>query len=274
MNDDPASPSTQAASAVIADDERLLREQLRARLADAWPALRIGDEAVELTATHRPDVVFLDIRMPGTGGIEAAQRILRLDVATGAAPPLLVFITAYDQHAVQAFEAGAIDYVLKPAEPARLAATVQRLQQRLAERAAPASAPAARASITLDSLHSLLQQLTPQPSRAAPLQWLQASVGSAIQLIAVDEVLFFISDEKYTRVQTATQEALIRTPIKELAEQLDAQRFWQIHRSTLVNVQAIAAVQRDERGRLLVSLRQHPQRLEVSRSYAARFKGM
>ena len=287
--------------AVLADDERLMREQLRARLAEVWPGLEIvaeaknGLEAVQLVEQHRPDVVFLDIRMPGLTGVEAARQIAQLpppaaaaDEAGGDDPgadadpdrgedvllPEIVFITAYDQYAVEAFEQGVADYVLKPAERERLQVTVARIRKRLAARAegreVPADvAPGVPLQQLLHQLHNRLAGTTPQY-----LQWIQANVGPAIQMIAVDEVLFFISDEKYTRVQTAQVEALIRKPIKELVDELDPQLFWQIHRSTLVNVKAIAGITRDFRGRQIVSVRGHPEKLEVSRSYAGLFKGM
>jgi DNA-binding LytR/AlgR family response regulator len=262
--------------AVLADDERLMREQLRARLSEAWPELQLvaeaknGAEAVALVAQHRPDIVFLDIRMPGLTGVEAAKQIAQMEVADDELLPEIVFITAYDQYALEAFEQGVADYVLKPAERERLAVTVQRLKQRLAQRHAgegPAGAP----------LQQLLQQLSANmnPGATAPrLQWIQASVGAAIQMIPVEDVLFFISDEKYTRVQTASLEALIRKPIKELIDELDPALFWQIHRSTLVNVKAIAGVTRDFRGRQIVSVKGHKEQLEVSRSYLGLFKGM
>jgi DNA-binding LytR/AlgR family response regulator len=269
--------ATPSPRAVLADDERLMREQLRARLAEAWPELQVvaeaknGAEAVALVAEHRPDIVFLDIRMPGLTGVEAAKQIAQMDVADDELLPEIVFITAYDQYALEAFEQGVADYVLKPAERERLAVTVERLKKRLAHRgeadAAPAGAP----------LQQLLQQLSVKinPGSAPPrLQWIQASVGAAIQMIPVDDVLFFISDEKYTRVQTGSLEALIRKPIKELIDELDPQQFWQIHRSTLVNVKAIAGVTRDFRGRQIVSVKGHKEQLEVSRSYLGLFKGM
>ena len=275
-------------TALVADDERLLREQLRARLAEVWPELEIvaeaknGAEAVALTEERRPDIVFLDIRMPGMTGIEAARAIAQLptdDLATdgdGAATarppwhgPEIVFITAYDQYAIEAFEQGVVDYVLKPAERERLQVTVERLKKRLADRGAD-DAPDA------SGMQQLLQKLAAkmQPNAPATLRWIQATVGQSIQMIPVEDILFFISDEKYTRVQTATVEALIRKPIKELVEELDAETFWQIHRSTLVNTRHIAGVSRDLRGRQLVSVRGHPEKLEVSRSYSGLFKGM
>jgi DNA-binding LytR/AlgR family response regulator len=278
--------NTPAPRAVIADDERLMREQLRARLAETWPELEIvaeaknGLEAVEMVREHRPDVVFLDIRMPGATGVEAARQIAQLppaegDHGDGDDDPLLpeiVFITAYDQYAVEAFEQGVADYVLKPAERERLALTVQRIQQRLAARR-DGSVDAPPGPHLQALLHQLSARLNPgQPPQY--LQWIQATVGQAIQMIPVDEVLFFISDEKYTRVQTAQVEALIRKPIKELVDELDPSAFWQIHRSTLVAVKAIAGVTRDFRGRQIVSVKGHGQKLEVSRSYTGLFKGM
>lgn len=276
-------------TALIADDERLMREQLRARLSQVWPELEIvaearnGQEAVSLTQQHRPDVVFLDIRMPVLTGVDAARQIAQLptyDEADGWPGCEIVFITAYDQYAVQAFEQGVVDYVLKPAEPERLRLTVQRLQQRMAERAQQERGGANGSAVMLPAhtpdMQQLLQRLAAQinPRSPAKLQWIQATVRQAIQMIPVEEVLFFISDEKYTRVQTATMEALIRKPIKELVEEIDMNLFWQIHRSTLVNVKAITGVSRDFRGRQLVSVRGHPEKLEVSRSYAGLFKGM
>ena len=274
--------------AVIADDERLMREQLRARLAEAWPELQIvaearnGLEAVALVEQHRPDLVFLDIRMPGLTGVEAARQIAQMAVADDEWLPEIVFITAYDQYAVEAFEQGAADYVLKPAELERLRVTVARIRRRLAARQQPDGATSADAADPSDTpapmqqlLHRLAAQLQ-QPGGAAPkrLEWIQATVGQSIQMIPVAEVLFFISDEKYTRVQTAQLEALIRKPIKELIDEIDPDQFWQIHRSTLVNVKAIAGISRDFRGRQIVSVKGHPEKLEVSRSYTNLFKGM
>jgi len=282
-----------APRAVLADDERLMREQLRARLSEVWPELQIvaeaknGLEAVALVREHRPEVVFLDIRMPGATGIEAARQIAQLpppdaaegdDGAEGAADdgdawlPEIVFITAYDQYAVEAFEQGVADYVLKPAERERLALSVQRIRQRLAARH-DSSLEAPPAPHLQALLHRLAAQMNPGQTPRY-LQWIQATVGQAIQMIPVEEVLFFISDEKYTRVQTAQVEALIRKPIKELVDELDPQAFWQIHRSTLVAVKAVAGVTRDFRGRQIVSVRGHAEKLEVSRSYTGLFKGM
>lgn len=275
---------------IVADDERLMREQLCQRLQEVAPHLQIvaqarnGREAVELTQQHQPAVVFLDIRMPVMSGIEAAQAIAQLPTwddagSEGQWPGCeIVFVTAYDQYAVAAFEQGVVDYVLKPAERERLALTMARLQARLQQRHAASDASAADSTLPLHTPHMqrLLQQLSQQLTKPAPapLQWIQASVGSSIQMIDVDDVLFFISDDKYTRVQTATQQALIRTPIKELLATVDLQKFWQIHRSTLVNTRAISGVTRDHRGRQLVSVRGSTEALEVSRSFAGLFKGM
>jgi DNA-binding LytR/AlgR family response regulator len=271
----PATPR-----AILADDERLMRDQLRARLAEVWPALEIvaearnGQEAVELVAQHRPEVVFLDIRMPGLTGVEAARQIAQMELAADELLPEVVFITAYDQYAVEAFEQGVADYVLKPAERERLQTTVNRIQERLSKRGTPDEVGSAPLQALLHKLSAQMGGVAGAGQPAGYLKWIQANVGTTIQMIPVEDVLFFISDEKYTRVQTAQVEALIRKPIKELVDELDPQAFWQIHRSTLVNVKAIAEVTRDFRGRQLVGVRGHPEKLEVSRSYTGLFKGM
>ncbi len=284
MNAPGTSPPPAAPRALIADDERLLREQLRARLAEVWPELQIvaeaknGTEAVALTEEHHPELVFLDIRMPGMTGVEAARAIAQLptDGDTPDAWPgcEIVFITAYDQYAIEAFEQGVVDYVLKPAERERLLVTVERIKKRLAQRRG--SDAESSDNTPPASMQQLLQKLATRmdPSKAPTLRWIQATVGQSIQMIPVEEVLFFISDEKYTRVQTASVEALIRKPIKELIDELDAEQFWQIHRSTLVNTKFIAGVSRDLRGRQLVAVKGHPEKLEVSRSFTGLFKGM
>ncbi len=251
-------------TAVIADDERLMREQLRARLAEVWPELAIvaearnGREAVDAVRATKPDLAFLDIRMPEMTGVEAARAI-------GEACHI-VFITAYHEYAVEAFESGAVDYVLKPAEPERLLLTVARLKKRLGTKPS--------------DLSGLLERLTARLASAGSgtdrqyMQWIQASMGQQIRMIPVAEILFFTSDEKYTRVQTESYEALIRKPIKELVEELDPEAFWQIHRATIVNVRAIAGIVRDYRGRQLVQLKNHAEKLEVSRNYTHLFKQM
>src|SRR6185503_19992396 len=266
--------------AVIADDEPLMREQLRARLGEAWPELEIvgearnGIEAVEKTAALQPDLVFLEIRMPGMSGIEAARGIAAFDMAVGVAPPAIVFETAYDEYAIQAFEQGVVDYLLKPVDRERLAITIERISKRIAQR--DAQSDGSQRAISSEALRTLLERLQGQleGTPAGYLKWIQAQVGQQIQMIPVEDVLFFISDEKYTRVQTAQLEALIRKPIKELIGELDPKQFWQIHRSTLVNARAIAGVSRDFRGRQLVTVKGRPEKLEVSRSYSQLFKGM
>lgn len=248
--------------AIIADDERLMREQLRLRLGEAWPELQIvgeaknGDEAVQLVADERPDLAFLDIQMPGRTGIEAARDI-------GAACHV-VFVTAFSEFAIEAFEQGAVDYILKPAETERLARTVARLKERVG--AAPRD------------LEGLLRQISTRlhadGARPGHLQWIQASMGQQLRLIPVAEVLFFTSDEKYTRVQTEGFEALIRKPIKELVEELDPEQFWQIHRATIVNIKKVAGVVRDFRGRQLVQFTNCQEKQEISRNYTHLFKQM
>jgi DNA-binding LytR/AlgR family response regulator len=251
-------------TAIIADDERLMRDQLRMRLQDAWPELQIvgeaknGDEAVQLVGELKPDLTFLDIRMPGKTGMEAAR-----DIGDRS---LVVFVTAYDQYAVEAFERGAIDYILKPTEPDRLRLTVDRLKERL-ER------PPTNVN---DSVSAMLSQLAEKIASPKPkhLQWIQASIGQDLRMIPVEDILFFRSDEKYTSVQTSGFEALIRKPVRDLADELDPSLFWQIHRATLVNVNAIEGVTRDIRGRHLVMVKGRPEKLEVSRSFLHLFKQM
>jgi DNA-binding LytR/AlgR family response regulator len=250
-------------TALIADDEAPMREQLRARLAEVWPELEVvalasnGIEAVEMAARHQPQIAFLDIRMPGMGGIEAARQLYNRCH--------IVFATAYDQYAVDAFEHGAIDYLLKPVTAERLATTCERLRRRLSQ--APQDIGA-----QLAQLGSLLQQGTP-PKRSY-LRWIQAQVGGSLRMVSTREILFFQSDEKYTRVQTATAELLIRKTLKELADELDPDEFWRIHRSTLVRVDAIAEVSRDLRGRQMLRVRNYPQELEVSRNHSHLFQQM
>jgi DNA-binding LytR/AlgR family response regulator len=256
-------------SAVLADDERLMREQLRVRLAEVWPDLEIvaeaknGQEAIDAVHTHRPDLVFLDIRMPEKNGLEAAREI-------GEACHV-VFITAYNEYAVEAFESGAVDYVLKPAERERLELTVARLKKRLGTKPSDLSALLEKLSAKLDRAEG---GVAPFGTGSKFLQWIQASMGQQIRMIPVADVLFFTSDEKYTRVQTEGYEALIRKPIKELVDELDPEMFWQIHRATIVNVKAIVGVSRDFRGRQLVQVKGHTSKLEVSRNYTHLFKQM
>ena len=280
--------------AVIADDERLMRDQLRARLQQVWPELIIvaeaknGLEAVQAVREHQPDVIFLDIRMPGLTGVEAAKEIAQLELSDEALLPEMVFITAYDQYAIDAFEQGVVDYVLKPAEAERLRLTTERLKTRIWQRANDLN-DSVKADLNSDLhlaetnkafaahsvqqlLHVLAAQVSGRPAHY--LSWLQASVGQTIQMVAVEDVLYCVSDEKYTRVQTAQQEFLIRKPIKELVDELDPAIFWQIHRSTLVNVKAIAGVVRDERGRQAVTVKGRSEKLQVSRSASQLFRSM
>ena len=273
-----------ALRALIADDERLLREQLQSRLKQVWPELvivgmaRDGLEVVRMADELRPDILFLDIRMPGQTGIEAASDIMSLDEWKGE----LVFVTAYDEYAVSAFERGAIDYLLKPVEAERLQSTRARIEARLKGQgngknaastglAATEAAAQAATDRMMQTLLSVQRQLSGAPT-TPKMRWVQASTGSTTRLIAVEDILFFRSDEKYTRVQTAQQEALIRVPIKDLLPQLDEQVFWQIHRSTIVNVGEISGVHRDDTGRQRVAMKRHPETLEVSRTFAHLFR--
>ena len=274
-------------TALIADDEPLLRSQLRARLATLWPELVITDEANNgleaLAAFDRdddsggahdaPDLCFLDIHMPGLSGLEVARRIREAARKNSreivGRAPLLVFITAFDQHAVEAFEHGAIDYVLKPFDTERLAETVERLKERLASGSAPSLASE---SDTLSLLAAKLAKL--EPARRATLQWIKASVGSTVRLIPVEDVQYFHADDKYTRVITSDGEALIRKPIKELVAELDPSRFWQVHRATIVNTHAIAGVVRGQKDSADLKLKGRPETLTVSRAYLYLFRQM
>lgn len=261
-------------TAMIADDEAPMRDLLRARLAAVWPELRIvaeaanGVEAVALGEQHQPDIAFLDIRMPGLNGIEAARQLYRRSH--------IVFATAYDQYALDAFEQGALDYLLKPVSAERLATTCARLQARLKARPqAPAQVPAPQdIGQQLARLTSLLENRGQEKPKTGYLRWIQAQVGASLRMVSTREVLFFQSDEKYTRVQTASGEFLIRKTLKELAEELDPDEFWRIHRSTLVRVDAIGEVARDLRGRHMLRLRGHPFELEVSRNHTYLFQQM
>ena len=246
-----------APTAVIADDEPLLRAGLRAALAETWPELAIvaeaadGVQAVNAVRERRPAFAFLDIEMPVMNGLEAARAI-------GDAAHV-VFVTAYDRYALAAFERGAVDYVLKPAEPARLAETVKRLRVRL-------GTPA----VAIDAvIGELARRLSPAPQH---LQWLQASLGNALRLINVDDVLYFQSDTKYTRVVTPDGEALVKKTLRELGAELDPRNFWQVHRGTIVNIRAIERVATDDLGRREISLRGRAETLEVSRTFAHLFK--
>ena len=265
-------------TALIAEDEPLLAANLQAELAQLWPALRIvanvghGAAAVERGLALTPDVVFLDIRMPGMTGLDAAQALTE-DWPDGKPLPLLVFVTAYDQYALQAFEHAAVDYVQKPVQTERLAQTCARLRTALVAR----NQPVAALDTTLDQLRRLLgvpglaREASPPPTR---LSVIQASVGTAIHMVPVTEVLYFEAADKYVRVVTAAREYLVRTSLRELLPQLDAQHFWQIHRGTVVRADAITTALRDESGKVQLTLRGHADTLIASRLYAHLFKAM
>lgn len=237
------------ARAILAEDEPELAAELRERLADAWPALEIaaiagdGVKALQALDAHRPDVAFVDIEMPGASGLEFAR------LAAGRCH--VVLVTAYDQHALEAYEHGAVDYLVKPVNPARLHATVRRLQERLG--GAPPESP-------------------PSPPESGYLRWINASRGQEIRVITTEEVCYFKAEDKYTLVVTAEGEALVRKPIKDLAARLDPAVFWQVHRSTVVNANAIASVHRDFRGHLVLKLKERPETLAVAESYNHLFR--
>ena len=244
-------------TAVIADDEPLLRAGLRDALAKAWPELEIvaeaanGAEAVAAVREHQPAFAFLDIEMPRLNGLEAAREIRGL--------AHVVFVTAYDRYALEAFERGAVDYVLKPAEVGRLGDTVGRLKARLDVPAVPVE----------EIVGELARRFAPATER---LQWLQASLGNTLRLINVDDVAYFQADMKYTRVVLADGEALVKKTLRELVSELDPRHFWQVHRATIVNVRSIASVSMDDAGRREITLRDRPERLEVSRTFSHLFK--
>ena len=265
------------ATALIAEDEPLLAHALQRELSTLWPALRVlatagdGLSAVQLALQHRPDVLFFDIRMPGQNGLEAAAELAE-EWPEHQPFPLLVFVTAYDQYAIAAFEAQAVDYVLKPVRPDRLAQTVARLQNALSQRLPTTSD---QLNPVLSQLRALLSASNEAAKPEAPLQLLQASVGNQLRMVPVADVLHLEAADKYVRVFTADgAEVLLRTPLKELMQRLDAQVFWQIHRGSVVRATAIESVTRDESGRLSLQLKNHPERLRVSRLYAHLFKAM
>jgi DNA-binding LytR/AlgR family response regulator len=252
---------------VVAEDETLLREALLTLLSEVWPELRVvaacddGGTALEAIATFQPDVALLDIRMPGLSGLEVAAGAL--DASPGTQ---VVFITAYDQYAIAAFDRGAVDYLLKPVARPRLQACRERIEARAVKGAAPDAALAA-----------LLQQLTlalPSVAKAPPLVWLTASSGKDTKLIMVDDIAYFQSDTKYTAVMTAEGESLLRKPIRELLDTLDPAVFKQIHRSTIVNMKAVASVSRDEMGRGVLRLKTRPETLTVSQPFMSLFRNM
>ena len=263
--------NTAPVTALIADDEEAPRAQLAAALAQAWPGLQLvaqcanGVDAWDAFLEHEPQVCFLDIRMPGMSGIDVARRI------DGRVP--VVFVTAFGDHALAAFDAGAVDYVMKPVDPTRLAQAVERVRPRLAART---GAPAA-ATLDPAALQALLAQLAGNVRRPAPLQVIQAGVGKEVRLIRVEEVVYFDADSRYTRVvyesPTGGGDALIRTPLKELLAQLDEAQFWQVHRSVIVNQRHIASAVRVDEGQMHLVLRGRPETLPVSRHFQGLFKG-
>ena len=250
-------------TALIADDEPHLAAHLGEQLRKLWPELRLlpaarnGVEAAERIAALQPDLAFLDIKMPGLSGLEVAQGI--------EGRTRVVLVTAFDEFAVKAFEQEALDYVLKPVSAQRLAQTVERIKRALAD-SSPADDDA--------RLASALQRLLPAAGTAPRLRYVRASQGELTHQIDVTEILYFRADDKYTCVQTAAGEHLIRTPIAELAAQLDPEQFWQVHRSTLINLRFVAGTRRDELSRLFVRLHGHPAELPVSRAYVHLFKAM
>jgi DNA-binding LytR/AlgR family response regulator len=247
-------------SAVLAEDESVLRDELRQALAALWPELHVageardGIEALQLLEKQAPDVLFLDMQMPGLGGLDVARH------AQGRCR--VVFVTAYDAYAVAAFETGALDYVLKPIDPARLARTVERLKRELHGDATP------------PGLEPLLQRPSSGGESRSYLKWINASSGQTLRVITTDEVEYFQADTKYTRVVTADGEYLVRMSLRQLLDQLDPERFWQVHRSTIVNAGAIAMVTRDFRGHVHLSLKNRPERLPVSEAYHPLFRQM
>jgi DNA-binding LytR/AlgR family response regulator len=255
-------------TALIADDEPLLREALEGMLARAWPELEVvaqarnGREAIDKFEAQRPDICFLDVHMPGTTGVEAARHIGRR--------AHLVFVTAYDQYAVQAFSQGVLDYLVKPVEPARLAETVARLQERLR---------AAQPALNTDELLKLLATSLQRGTAQEPLRWVRASVGATVRLIPVEDIDFLRSEEKYTRVawrddSGQPREAVIRIPLKDLVPQLDAAQFAQVHRSAVVNLRAISHVTRGANETADIHLKGRDEVLPVSRSYLHLFRQM
>ena len=263
-----------AVTALIAEDEPLLAAALRSELAALWPDLQVlplqadGRSALEAALAQRPQVCFLDIRMPALSGLEVAAALAEDWPEGAAAFPLLVFVTAYDQYALQAFEAQAVDYLLKPVQRERLAACVARLQQRLADRAPQRDALAQ----AMDQLRHLLGQAAPP---AEPrLQVIQAQVGATVHLVPIEQVLYFEAADKYVRVVTAEREHLIRLSLRELLPQLDPAVFWQVHRSTVVRAAAVGSAHREDSGKVTLTLTGRPEKLVASRLYAHLFKGM
>lgn len=249
-------------TAIIAEDETPQRHALRAMLGIVWPGLRIvaecedGIAAMEAITAHRPDISFLDIRMPGVSGLDVAR-------AAVAAKSQVVFTTAYDEYAVRAFEAGAVDYLLKPLQPERMQRAIERIRERLRD------ARDADAGERVDALEIALR-----PSGARLIRWISAAVGDSVRMLGIDEVLYFQAQDKYVRVVTASGEAVIRTPIKELLAGLDPDEFWQVHRGVIVRVSAIDRVRKDELGKSALRLRGRDEVLPVSAAFLHRFRGM
>jgi DNA-binding LytR/AlgR family response regulator len=254
-------PTVVQPAAIIADDEPLLADQLRRKLARHWPELDVraivgsGRAAIDAIAEHQPHVCFLDIRMPGLNGIDAAKRI--------GATTRIVFVTAYNEYAVDAFDRGAVDYLLKPVSDDRIAATVERLKRTLSQ-----------PPVDVSALVSALASKMHGSPTTEHLSWIRAGIGDTVRLIAIEDVLFFQAGDKYTRVVTRQGDAWIRTSIKELASALDPSRFWQVHRSTLVNVREIEAIERTQRDSGELKLKNYPEKLDVSRSYLHLFRQM
>ncbi|HEY2187286.1 MAG TPA: LytTR family DNA-binding domain-containing protein [Caldimonas sp.] len=262
--------------ALIAEDEPLLAAELRSALAAAWPGLEIvavvgdGESALERTLALRPDVCFLDIRMPEMSGLEVAQALAEDWRDDAGAFPLVVFVSAYDRYALQAFEHAAFDYVLKPVDAPRLARTCARLRDAIAAR----SGAAASVAGAVEQLRALLAGAPAAPKAEAPLRVIQAGVGNTIHMVPIDDVVYFEAADKYVRVVTVDREHLVRVSLRELLPQLDPARFWQVHRGAVVRVDAIATAERDDTGRVTLALRGRAERLTVSRLYAPLFKSM
>ena len=262
--------------ALIAEDEPLLAQALQGELARCWPALQVqavagdGRSALQQALSLQPSVCFLDIRMPGLSGLEVAQALAEDWPDDGPAFPLLVFITAYDEYAVQAFAAQAVDYLLKPVDAPRLQRCVDRLRKLLAERESQPAALALQAA--MEQLRALLGGGAGAP--APRLEVIQASAGNTVHLVPVDEVIYFEAADKYLRVVTVDKEHLIRLPLKELLPQLDPQRFWQVHRGTVVQARAIQTAVRQDSGKVILTLRGRPEKLTASRLYAHLFRGL
>jgi DNA-binding LytR/AlgR family response regulator len=246
-------------TALIAEDEPLMRERLKEKLAEAWPELDIvaeaadGNQALELLQEWQPQIAFLDIRMPGRTGLDVAAAI--------GGDCHVVFITAYDQYALSAFDAGAVDYLLKPVEGDRLAATVERIKKKL-------HSPPADLSALLAELRATVKGDAPR------MKWIKAAIGKQVKLIAVGDVVYFQADTKYTRVVLGNGEALIRTPLKELLAELDPDKFWQVHRGTIVNLDAVSGVLREDAERQFILLKHRQERLPISRQFTHLFKQM